>query len=322
MLILCAAALSALATTGSNLETTINLNPAPSASAEASYLISDKRLHDDPKIWWDGFLNGLRGFEGFFDPIGNPIYFESPLNNSGLRLIYLHHTFDDKSQLQGGNLNIIALQLRVALTERLGLIATKDGYSMLSTGALGDAEGWNAIAGGLKYAFYVDKESDLVVTGGVRYMFDTGKDAILQSGVQELSPFVSFAKGWDRFHLMGSLTDRIPLDDDGNNVLQWDLHADWEFAPQDLPGFAPVLELHGLHYLSDGTRTPLAVGGLDYTNLGSQFVEGSAVIWAGLGARWKLTPHISVGATYEYPLTNRKADIFGDRVTADVTFTW
>lgn len=300
--------------------------PAPAAkgvSPKATFAFGNERFHDDEEIWWPGFLSGLRGFEHFYEPVGNPLYFETPFNNTSLRFLYLHHGFDDDSQLQGGTLNVAALQIRVALTERLGLIATKDGYSWLDAGALPEADGWNALAAGAKYAFYVDRETDTVATAGLRWMIDSGEAKVLQGGVHELSPFFSFAKGWDRFHLVGNLTYRIPTDnDDGNQVLQWSLHTDYEFFPETLKGFAPFLELHGLHYLSDGERTPLSVGGADYTNLGSTDVSGSTVIWLGAGARWKFSPHASVGAAFEYPLTNRKADIFGHRVTVDFMLTW
>ncbi len=296
---------------------------AHGVSPKATFAFSKELLHGDPKVGWEGFLSGLRGFEHFYEPIGNPIYFESPFNTSGLRFLYLHHEFPDGSQLQGGSLNVYAMQARIAITERIAFIATKDGYSDLNANALPEADGWNDIAVGGKYAFYVDRESDLVATAGARWQWSNGDLNILQGGVQELSPFVSIAKGWGQFHLMGCLTDRIALDGDkGNDVLQWDVHADYEVAPETLPGFAPIVELHGLHYLSDGTRTPLSVGGLDYTNLGSTDVAGTSVIWAGLGARWKLSPHASIGGDFEFPLTSADEDIFGSRVTLDFQLTW
>ncbi len=292
-------------------------------SPRANFALSNKRWHDDPEVFWKGFLTGLRGFEHFYEPLGNPLYFESPFNNSGLRFLFLHHEFANKSQLGGGDLNVVAVQARLALTERLSLIATKDGFSWLDANALPREEGWNSAAAGAKYAFYVDRDLDLVATGGFRWMTMSGEKKVLQGGVHELSPFISAAKGWDKFHLIGNFTWRAPLDgDDGNNIIQWDLHADYEFFPETLKGFAPFVELHGLHYLDDGTRTPLTVGGADYNNLGSSGVSGSTVIWLGVGARWKLTPHTSIGADYEYPLTNRNADIFGSRVTVDFMLTW
>ncbi|MCC6675965.1 MAG: hypothetical protein IT436_02360 [Phycisphaerales bacterium] len=292
--------------------------PPSGMAPDARFALSDER-GADTKVLWDGFLNGLRGFEQFYNPVGNPLYFETPFNNSELRFLYLHHDFPDDSVLQGGDVNVYAMQARLALTERLGFIATKDGISHMDADALPEDSGWNDLAAGLKYVFYVDRDTDLVATAGARYMFDSGDDGVLQSGVQELSPFLSVAKGFDRLHFIGDITDRIPFDgDDGNNVLQWDIHGDYEV----LPGFAPMLELHGLHYLNDGERTPLPVGGADYANLGSTDVDGSTVIWLGVGARVKLNPHTSIGATFEYPLTNRDADIFADRFTIDFILAW
>lgn len=304
--------------------------PAAPSSAHAvspdtpgTFLFSDRRFHDDPEVFWPGFVRGLRGFEDFYEPVGNPIYFESPFNTSGLRALYLFHRFAEGSALQGGDLSVYALQARLALTERLSFIATKDGYSVLDADALPSDEGWNALAAGLKYTFFADREAGMVAAAGIRYQFDSGEAKVFQDGVGEFSPFISFAKGWDRVHLVACLTDRIPDDDnDGNNVLQWDVHLDWEIAPDVLKGFAPMIEVHGLHYLSDGDRTPLSVGGADYTNLGSTDVSGSTVVWIGGGFRWKFTPNFSLGAVYEYPLTNRNADIFGDRITIDFHIDW
>ena len=104
----------------------------------------------------------------------------------------------------------------------------------------------------------------------------------------------------------------------GNNTLQWDLHADYEV----FDGIAPTIELHGVHYLTDGAAAGLNVGGLDYTNLGSGNVAGSTVIWFGVGARVKLTPNWSFGAVYEHALTNVNADIMDQRVTLDFIFSW
>ncbi len=296
---------------------------ASTVSDRATFLLSRERIHGDPQLLWPGFLSGLRGFEHFYEPVGNPLYFESPFNNTELRLLYLWHKFDRESQLGGGDLNVYAAQIRVALTERLAFLATKDGYSDLNARALPQDEGWNDFAIGAKYLFIVDRANDFVLAGGMRWEWQNGDRAVLQGGDQELSPFISAAKGFDKLHLLGNVTTRIPMDrHDGNYVLSWDLHVDYEVLPQTLPGLAPLIELHGLHYLTDGDRLPLGVGGLDYTNLGSEDVENNTVIWAGLGARWKLSPHMSVGSTWEFPLTPPEQDIMGQRVTVDYRLAW
>lgn len=301
--------------------------PEPTAptpvSEKATFLISKERLFGDPVVGWKGLFSGLRGFEHFYEPVGNPIYFESPFNTSGLRFLFLHHEFPNGSQLQGGHVDVYAVQARIAITERWQFIATKDGYSELKANALPADHGWNDIAAGGKYLFYVDKELDLVAAGGARWQWANGNQQVLQGNCQEISPYISAAKGWDQFHLVGDLTYRLPFNsNDGNSIFQWDLHADYEVAPSTLPGFAPMVELHGLHYLSNGTRSNLSVGGMDYANLGSTDVAGSSVIWIGVGARWKLTPNTSIGADYEYPLNDRDGDIMGSRFTVDFQLTW
>lgn len=303
--------------------------PAPAenvASTRTSpgYIISDKAFHDDPVVLWKGFLSGTRGFEGFANPVGNPIYFESPLNYTGIRLLFLHHEFSEDSVLGGGDLNVYAAQARLAITERLGFIATKDGYSDLNADVLPSDEGWNDIAIGAKYVLIKDVEKQFLLTIGGRWMWENGDAEVLQGGVQELSPFISVGKGFGRLNLIADMTYRFPFDseDDGNEVFQWDIHADFQIAPAKLPGVFAIAEVHGLHYMSDGDRTPLPVGGLDYSNLGSTDVSGNSVVWLGFGTRVKFTPNTSIGATYEFPLTPADDDIMGDRVTVDFEVTW
>ncbi len=292
-------------------------------SDRATFLLTPTRIHGDPTVFWPGMLNGLRGFEHFYEPIGNPLYFESPFNNTGLRFLYLYHGFPEGSQIGGGHANVYALQVRLALTERLAFIATKDGYTDMNAGILPPDGGWNDFAIGLKYVFIADKASDFVLTGGLRWEWENGNRRILMGRTQELSPFISAAKGFDRLHLLGNVTGRLPMDwNDGNAIVSWDLHVDYEIAPKVLPGFAPVFEVHGLHYVSDGNALPLSVGGLDYSNIGSTDVAGDNVFWAGVGARWKLSPHMSIGSTYEFPLHNPDNDIMGNRVTVDFHVTW
>ena len=268
----------------------------------------------------DGFLTGLRGFEGFHEPVGQPLYFESPFNDTALRFLYLRHNFSDASLLQGGNLMVYALQARLALTERLAFIATKDGYTELNSGLIQD-EGWNDIAVGLKYVLVADRENDFVLTPGIRYMAENGDRDILQGRVGEFSPFVSVAKGFGDAHLIANVTLRVPTDDDdGNTVGHWDLHFDYDLNPGAQAVFAPVAEVHGVHYLTDGD-SPLSVGGLDYTNLGSQPAE-EFVAWAGIGARFEILERYELGLVYEFALTDPGDDIMKDRVTLDFIVRW
>ncbi len=162
--------------------------------------------------------------------------------------------------------------------------------------------------------------------GGLRWEWHNGNRDVLQGGdggANELNPFITVAKGWDRLHFIGAVNYRIPMDhNDGNHILHWDLHFDYEIAPEALPGFFPLLEIHALHYLSNADAMPLSVGGLDYTNLGSSDVAGSSVFWGDLGFRWKLTPNVSIGAAYGFPISTPGNDVFNQRVTLDVTLSF
>lgn len=287
--------------------------------AAAALLASHATAQDAQPASDSGFVSGLKGFEKFHEPVGQPIYFESPFNDTGLRAIYLKHDFSDQSALQGGGVTVYALQARLALTERLALIATKDGYSELEHNIGGthyEDEGWNDLAGGLKYVWLFDRAQDYAVTPGIRYQAENGHRGILQGGVDEFSPFISFAKGWNDFHMVGNVTVRIPLDgDEGNTVGHWDLHFDYDVNPKSDCVVAPTVEVHGVHYLSDGD-VALPVGGLDYTNLGSQPAE-NFVAWAGVGLRAEFAKKYEFGAVYEFALTDPDDDIMDTRITVD-----
>lgn len=270
-----------------------------------------------------GFLTGLQGFEKFHDPVGQPLYFETPFNDTGLRALYLKHDFSDGSALGGGNVKVYALQARLAITERLAFIATKDGFSDIETGAFGEDDGWNDLAAGFKYVVVADRENDFVVTPGARYMVATGNKlyGVINGNVDELSPFVSVAKGWDALHMIGNVTLRLPMDgDDGNTVGHWDVHLDYDLNPKSDCVVAPVAELHGVHYLDDGA-VGLPVGGLDYANLGSQ-PDNDFVAWAGFGLRAEFAKKYEFGAVYEFALTDKDDDIMDKRITVDFTVRW
>jgi hypothetical protein len=285
-----------------------------------SLLLGTALAQGTPTTADDGFLTGLRGFEAFHEPLGQPIYFESPFNDTGLRFLYLRHNFSDQSTLAGGSVTVYAVQARLALTERLAFIATKDGYSEFESGILDD-EGWNDLAAGFKYVLHADKAKQYVVTPGIRYQAENGHRGILQGGVDEVSPFVSLAKGYDDLHVLANVTVRVPLDgDEGNTVGHWDLHVDYDVNPGEQAVFAPLFELHGVHYLDDGASS-LNVGGLDYTNLGSKPAK-DFVCWAGVGARLEINHKFEIGACYEFALTDPDDDIMESRITIDFLTRW
>lgn len=253
-------------------------------------------------------------------PSTPPLYFEDPYINTESRPLYLWHTFPKSSPLGHGDVQVTAVQARVAITERIAFIATEDGYSWMDTQAFGREKGWMDLAVGLKAALLVDHERDFILSVGGRYTIPAGDRDVLKSLAREWSVFVTAAQGFNdgKTNLIGNVNLRVPFSSrDGNSILNWDTHLNTELFED----FAQVVEVHGLHYLSNGERLAVDVGGLDYANIGSQRVAGNMALWGTVGFRWRIVDHVSFGAGYGFSLKGEgNNDIFESRVVASVNF--
>lgn len=269
---------------------------------------------------WPGFLTGLAGYEDFVMPVGSPLYFEDPFITTDMRLLYIYHTIPNRSVLRGGQVHVAAAQIRVALTERLALIATKDGYSWVDSHITPAGDGWNDIAIGLKYALHSDPEEQFLVTTGLRWEWANGSTDALQGGEsQELSPFVSVAKGWDKWHFLGSLGGRIATNRSAaNSSVVWDLHLDYALTET----FRPLIEVHGIHWVTNADRLPLSEDYLDVGSLGASKAAGRDFFSGGIGFRWQARENVSVGVSYEFPLESPSAHLMEHRFTLNTVISF
>lgn len=269
---------------------------------------------------WPGFLAGLAGYEDFVMPVGMFIYFEDPFITTDLRLQYVYHTIPDDSVLRGGQVHAVAAQIRVALTERLAFIATKDGYSWVDSHITPAGDGWNDAAIGLKYALYSNPEAQFLLSTGMRWEWVNGSRDAWQGGdSHELSPFIAMAKGWDKWHLLGTVSGRIPTDrKDANASIVWNMHLDYKLTET----FRPLVEVHGIHWLTNAERLPLGEDFLDVGSLGASEARGRDFFSAGVGFRWALRENVSLGVTYEFPLENASSHLMGRRVTFNTVISF
>jgi hypothetical protein len=83
----------------------------------------------------------------------------------------------------------------VALTEKLQLVAYKDGFSKFTGGELNGYDGWNDIALGIKYALVQDWANEYHLAFGVGYEFDWGNSEVLQN-TDELRLWISENKSF------------------------------------------------------------------------------------------------------------------------------
>jgi len=131
------------------------------------------------------------------------------------------------------------------------------------------------------------------------------------------------AKRFGNFHTVATISCRLPHHlDNGNQVLVENLNASPDIAKDILPSFAPVAEVHGIHYMTDGNAVPFHIGVIDCTNPGSSDVKGKATILASTAARWRLTPDISIGGLFKTPLTTPSNDPTLNRLTFNVIFKY
>ncbi len=246
-------------------------------------------------------------------PITAPYWHEDSFITTDLRPVYAYHAFPG-AVLGGGRAAVAAVQVRIALTKSLQLVAYKDGWMDFDTPAL-DEEGWNDLAAGLKWAFYQNDAAQLHAAAGVGYEAATGDDQVLQDD-DELRVWLSVNKGFGRLHLGAVVNYHHSLEngDDilGNSdTLSWHLHADYQVTDW----FSPVVEVNGYHVVNedaDNTRIITPFGGADVVSIGGN--ENENVITAGLGAEVRPHSRIALRAAYEFPLTNDN-DLFGHRWT-------
>lgn len=254
--------------------------------------------------------------ENAISPVTNPVFFEDPQVRSEVRPIFAYHNIDDDFITQGGAAQLYAVQLRWAVTDRLAIIATKDGYINFDPNvALPDTGGWADLAAGIKYALVDDEDAEFIVTPGLTFELPTGNTRVFQgNGDGTWNPFISAAKGFGDLRFMVNVGGVIP-----NNFAEEtaQIHYSGQIDYTTCPYFVPFASINAFTVVSEGTALPLDVEGFDLFNFGSSRAEGFTQAVAGFGFRSQLLDSVSLGFAYEFPFTNPHG-LFGDRFTVDL----
>jgi len=126
------------------------------------------------------------------EPVTAPTIFESPMIHTSVRPIFIRQKIADKVVNLEGVAEILALQIRHALCDRLAIIATKDGIINLDLDGAEAEQGFADLAAGLKYLAHEDADKGLPVSAGATVEVPVGKEEVGQGqhhGI--LRPFVS-----------------------------------------------------------------------------------------------------------------------------------
>jgi hypothetical protein len=250
-------------------------------------------------------------------PVTNPIFFESPLIQSEVRPLFAYHRLDSGLLGVGADAKVYAAQLRWAVTDRLALIATKDGYMQIDLDNGTKLSGWNDLAAGLKYALVKDDEQEFILTPGVTFSLPTGNREVFQgTGKGRVDVFVSALKGYGDLHLTGTVGGTVPFDADANTAnMRFSAMADYYVSNW----FIPFVAFNSFLTVSEGRAIGLRSEGFDVINFGSSAADGNFQGAVGIGFRSRLTASLDFGAAYEGGVIDGD-DIFKDRVTVD--FIW
>ncbi|MBX7169208.1 MAG: hypothetical protein K1X74_22940 [Pirellulales bacterium] len=260
-----------------------------------------------------------RDFIDFVSPISNPLFFEDPRTLTELKPIFAEHVFpENNAVLQGGDAQYYALQFRLALTERLSIIAPKDSWINIHSQGVGDRDGFADTALGLKYNVYKNADTQTLLSAGLTYEVVTGQSEVFQGeGDGEFHFFLSGGQRFgENFFLLSGAGVRYPLDDDlGSDMFYWSnsLATRLITGSQAGTGLYLMTELNWFNWMRSGNAVPFNFEGLDLINFGSNDVAGNNILTGLIGAKWKPTPFQEIGSGVETALTERE-DILNHRV--------
>jgi hypothetical protein len=282
-------------------------------------------------------------------PLSFPYLFEDPYVTTGLNFVGIWHDFPSSvaGLPFGGQLGVLALQIRLALTDRLAFIATKDGVGFLDTSGASpvrDDTGVFNLTPGLKYQLVrwegevVGDDHSFFLTPSLRYEIPIGNRAVLQDHDDGIFiPALSTAYSINDFHGIFGIGGQIPINSSKNSQnLFYNFHVDYAYPLGEgtLTHVVPFVEWSGIHWTQSGRGNRLVnlegsstvnVGavpgfeGVDVANLGNLLVSGNDYLTMAVGLRLPFRNGLSLGASYEWPLSNVN-DLTDQRVT--MMLTW
>lgn len=298
-----------------------------SGAAYSSEVVNVAPVAEKQDRFFDWDLKGSLGkaeddkFETYVPAVSGALLNETPHITTELRPMFWYHKIPKDSVVGNGNVYLIAAQARVALTKRLGLIATKDGYAWIKPDkALEHDSGFANLAFGLKYALLYNPEKKHILTTGVRYEAPTGslelnKIRFQGTGKGLMDLFLTGEKRWGKFGLQGSFGWTIPFDTvRQSGLVHYHAHVDYEL----FSFFYPTFEYNGYTVANKGRERELDFEGGDVFNLGNN--GGGTVNTFAPGFRVKFNEHVQWGAAYEFSVGRQ--DLTDYRLQTDLVISF
>jgi len=257
-----------------------------------------------------------RCFDDFCAPLTNPVFFEDPRTVTQVRFLFINHELP--RALGGNSVQVYVAQVRLALSQRLSFIATKDGLVYTKSEVLDS--GFADIAAGLKYNLYRDPTEGRILSVGTVIEVPSGSKKSLQgNGGGEWNFFATAGTrilGSTRAHWISTGGLRQPNNENQENrLMYWSNHFDYRLNTAK-PLFV-FTEIHWWNYLKDGNAFPLGVQGGDLINLGAPGITGDNLVTQAVGTRYLFNRNVSLGSAYEFPVSDKEG-LMKNRITADL----
>ena len=251
-----------------------------------------------------GLFQSDHEFDGFTGPFSNPVQTKDPRSLTEARFIFLNNWSRKSTPVIGGaSIQVYALQLRLALTDRLQLFADKDGIVRLSPNPGKSVTGLANIAAGAKYVFYRDVENQTLGSVALQYEAPTGYANIFQNqGSVNLAAYFIFGKQFGQnTHALLQFGQNAAMNKLNSGYFLTSAHLDHRFGK-----FTPFYEANWFYYNQSGTFLPtLNTEGGGLIGLGAGQIMGLNYVTNAVGFKYDLTPNAELGVGYEFQLSNR-----------------
>jgi hypothetical protein len=292
--------------------------------APAAPVLPDKPVVQAPPVCnARGLFESDRMFPNFIGPISNPVLTKDPRSLTEARLVFIQNWFPNAHPLmQGGDMQVYAApQVRIALTDRLTIMADKAGIAAINANGIPHRSGMLNIAAGAKYAFIRDVENQFLVTGGFLFEPPTGEAKVFQNhGSGVATVFGTVGKEFaECYHVLLNGGYQFGLNSrDNSSFLYAQLHLD-----RQLFGWLyPLVEVNWFGYTAGGDRGLPAIGeGDGLINLGAPDMAGNHLVTIAAGLKAQFGKHLNVGVVYETPMSSRR-DLIDSRILAEVIFRY
>jgi len=244
-------------------------------------------------------------FKDFISPMSNSTNFEDPRSLTEFRIIGVYQASpEDNSLLRGGKIFDLNLQGRISINDQWSLILHRLSVTNITTGegTLGGysgGTGLNDLQLGAKYTFLRDTRSETILAFGTKFDIPVGSSSVLAGSGWGMTPYLSWGQGFlDNWHFMTTGGYRFGFGDGSSDFLYASAHIDYGFFKR----FYPLAEINWFYYTAGGNRQPVNYEGGDLLNIGATDVSGRSLITIALGARFKFSEGLQMGAIYEFPV--------------------